>query len=224
MTKKKVVLMEFESNPNIGLYMFANDKFAIIGQEVKSDKLKEIEKVLNVPVYRATVLGTELIGVFVSGNDEYLLLPQMYDYEMKIFEKICKEHSVKLVSLTDIQNTYGNNICFGKEEVLINANYSTKFKKDLEKETKLKPIQIKIVDYENVGALAIYKNGKYFLSNEIGEKDAKEFVKKVAGIGTINSGSNYIASGVVANSNGIIIGSMSTSVEIQNIVESLEYI
>lgn len=221
---KKVVLMEFEGNSNIGLYMFVNDKFCILGKEVDEIKKKEIENVLQVPIYHANVLGTDLIGVFVSGDDNFLLIPDMYDYEKEVFEKIAKEHSIELLTLKDKANTYGNNICFGNKKILINPNYSKNFKQDLGNQTKYEVIDLDIEDLENAGAITIFKNNKYFLSQEVNEKHVKKIVNEIGGVGTINAGSNYISSGVVGNSNGVILGSLSTTVEIQNIVEGLDYI
>ncbi|MEC8339895.1 MAG: translation initiation factor IF-6, partial [Nanoarchaeota archaeon] len=78
----KVALMEFEGNANIGLFFFVNDKFAILGKQVDEKKKKEIENVLDVPVYTLQVLSTDLIGVFLSGNNEILLSPQLYEHEL----------------------------------------------------------------------------------------------------------------------------------------------
>jgi len=224
MTQKKVVLMEFEGNPNVGLYMFVNDKFAIIGKEVNNTKRKEIENVLQVPVYIATVLSTDLIGIFIAGNDEFLVLPDLYDYELKVFEEIAKKHDVKLLVMDNKLNTLGNNLCFGNKTILINHVYPKEFKAELKDSTGYNIVELKNPNFENAGAIATFKNGKYFLSQEITEDEAKEVANEVGGVGTINAGSNFVASGVVGNSNGILIGSASTSVEIQNVVEALDYI
>ena len=216
--------MEFEGDSNIGLYMFANDKFCILGKQVSQSKKKEIEKVLKVPVYNATVIGTELMGVFVSGNNDYILIPDMYDYEMEIFEKITKKHNIKLIHISNTLNTYGNNICFGNKKILLNSKYSNDFKKKLENETEHKCIIMEVEDYENIGALCIYKNSRYFLSSQITEENAREIASQVSGVGTVNSGSNYISSGIVSNSNGLILGFACSTIEIQNITESLNYI
>lgn len=224
MTEKKVNLLEFDSNPNIGLYMFACDKFAIIGADALDEKIKEIENVLQVPIYRASVLSTELVGIFVAGNEEFLVVPDMYDYEMKIFKEIAEKHDVKLIVKDFKLNTLGNNLCFGDKVILINHHYPNGFKLELAKETGYKIIDLKTPELENAGAIATFKNGKYFLSQELNEEHVKEIVDKVGGIGTVNAGSNFISSGIVGNSNGVLIGSMSTTIEIQNIVEGLKYL
>ena len=109
MVKGKVSLMEFESNPNIGLYMFVNDKFCLLGVNVDDAKKKEIENILNVPVHIVTVLGTELVGVFIAGNNEFLLLPDMSENELEKIRKIGEDAKMKVIVLNDKLNTIGNN-------------------------------------------------------------------------------------------------------------------
>ena len=52
----------------------------------------------------------------------------------------------------------------------------------------------------------------------------ENFIDEIGGNGTVNSGNNFISSGVVGNCNGLILGSACSTVEIQNIVESLDYL
>lgn len=221
---KNISLMDFNGNPNIGIYMYVNDKFCLIGQQVNEEKKKEIEKTFKVPVYNITIINSELIGIFLAGNNEFLLCPEVFKEEEILIKEICEKHNVKLINIHEIKNTFGNNICFGEEEILINGNYEKEFVDKIKKETKLKIIEIKSKTYEAIGSTAIFLNGKYFFSQDYEKIEIKKIMDKIAGIGTINSGLSYISSGIVGNSNGVIIGSQSTTIEIQNIVETLEYL
>ena len=224
MAKKKVVLMEFEGNPNIGLYMFVNDRFCILGRDVSEEKRKEIERVFDVPVYKTTILGTELIGVFAAGNNDLLIVPELYEYEKIKLEEICKKHEVQLLVIKNWQNTYGNNICVGNDEILVNSEYSAGFVKELKTKSKLEVYTVNNFEYKNVGAVIKSVGDKFYVSQALSEKDVKSVVKKVVSAGTVNSGSNFVSSGIVANKNGLILGSMSSNVEIQDVVESLDYL
>lgn len=222
MEKKNISLLEFEGNANIGLYFFVNDKFCILGNNIEEEKLKEIEKNLNVPVYKASILGTDLIGVFVTGNNNYLLIPKCYDYEVKIFEKIAKNHDIKLETIDNNLNTFGNNICFGKNQIFINSDYNENFINKLKKITKYNITKINHHEFNSAGAICTYINDKYFVSQELDEDYFKEVLDEIGGVGTVNSGSNFVSSGIVGNKFGILIGSLSSTIEIQNIVESLD--
>ncbi len=220
---ENIALMEFESNPNIGLYIFVNDKFCIIGKNLENKK-KEIEKILKVPIYVTSIFATDLLGVFISGNNEYLLIPKMYDYELNIFKEIEKEHKIKLIISNEILNTFGNNITFGNEQILISAKYPKKFKDKLEKETNLKIIPLKNKNYDAIGSVCAFVNGKFFISQDLEENEISDFLKFIGGIGTVNSGSNFVSSGIIGNKYGILIGSNCSTIEIQNILESLNYL
>jgi len=224
MTQKNVSLMDFNGNSNIGIYMFANDKFCLLGPKVSESKKEEIEKTLGVPVYNITILNTDIVGIFISGNNDFLIMPEVFPKEFAEIEKICKKHNVKLVQISEVKNTFGNNICVGDEEILINQNFSKLFKDSLLEETDFKIIEIKSQKFDAIGSTAIYLNGKYFFSQDYKENEVEAIVDKISAVGTINQGSNYISSGVVGNSVGVIIGVQSSTIEIQNIVESLDYI
>ena len=225
MTKKNIALMEFESNPNIGLYMFVNDKFCILGKDVNSSKKAEIEKILGVPVYFAKVLGTELVGVFISGNNNFILIPEILENEFSIFKEIADKHNIDLIKISDKFNTLGNNICISENKIIINAQYSKELISFLQKKTNINTIiSINKKEFNGIGAMCRYVNGMFFVSEEFEEKDLKKFISEIAGNGTVNSGSCYISSGLVGNNKGIILGSLCSTIEIQNITESLNYI
>ena len=38
-----------------------------------------MEKVLNVPCHYVTIAGTSLVGVFITGNDNKILVPRITD-------------------------------------------------------------------------------------------------------------------------------------------------
>jgi len=224
MVEKKVSLMEFESNPNIGLYMFVNDKFCLLGVKVDDKKKKEIESILNVPVYIVSVLGTELCGVFIAGNNDFLLVPDMPEYELEIIAKIAKNAGVEVIVINEKLNTIGNNICVGDNILIINSEYSVSFVNSIKKKTNFEVHKFKNSEFKSAGGLITYINGKYFVSQEITEKEIEPILDKVGGIGSINKGAVFISSGIVGNKNGILLGSACSTVEIQNIVESLEFI
>lgn len=224
MTGKNVILMEFEQNPNIGLYMFVNDKFCLVGKEISESKKKEIEKTLGVKVYHSTIVGTDLLGVFITGNNDIMMIPDVYDYEMEFYEKLAKDHDMKLLVVKDKLNTLGNNIAVGDKEILINPHYEKKVLDKIKKDTGYEVIKVDHEEYHSIGSLVVYMNGKYFVSQEFEEKQLKKILDKIGGVGTVNSGSNYIASGIVGNENGVILGSVCTTIEIQNIVEALDYL
>jgi translation initiation factor 6 len=204
--------------------MFTNDKFCLLGEEVNNEKQKEIEKALGVNVYNVSVLGSAFVGIFITGNNDYLFVPQMTDNEEETIKKICKDNDMKMIVVKDRLNTIGNNMVIGDNKILLNPDYNEKTIKDLRNKTNYKVLKIKSKNFKAIGSTLMFLNGKYFLSQEYQEEEVKDILKQIGGLGTINKGSNYVASGIVGNSHGVIIGSMSTSVEIQNVLECLNFL
>lgn len=212
--------MEFEKNPNIGLYFFVNDKFALLGKKIPEKTKKQIEEVLGVPVINISVLDTDLVGVFVTGNNKYLFIPELLDREKKRFEEIVKDYDMELIEIKNKLNTIGNNFLVGDEEFIVSPDYPKKLLDEIKKKTGMNYVILKHPEFKSAGSVGYFAGGKYLLSQQMEEENFKEIISKIGAIGTINGGSDYISSGVVANKNGVIIGSSSTTVEIQNVVDT----
>jgi translation initiation factor 6 (eIF-6) len=115
-------------------------------------------------------------------------------------------------------------MCVGDTEILINSDYSSEFVKELKKETKLDVFKISNEEFKATGGVIRFLNGRYYVSQEMEKDDVKPILKKIAGIGSVNSGAAFVSSGIVGNSKGLILGSLCSTVEIQDIVESLDYL
>jgi len=225
MADENIALLEFDGNPNIGLYAFVNNKFCLVGETISEDKEKEIESVLQVPVYKVNVLDTPLVGVFLAGNDEYLLVPEsLNDKEIDYIKSIAQEHDVEVITLSHKINTFGNNFCMGDREIIANADYGEKFLQYLADKTNCDIILLYGDDLVSAGALCYFSNGGYFFSQELEEENFSQIPNKVKAGGSVNSGGIFVSSGIVGNDFGLLIGSASSTVEIQNITESLEYL
>lgn len=224
MTKGNISLMDFQNNPNIGIYLFANDKFCLIGKKVEEKIKKQIEENLKVPVFYISILDSELVGIFLAGNNQILICPKIYDKEFEKLKEICKKFEVNLIQIDDIKNSYGNNICVGDDLILINSTYSKKFSTSLFKKTNYKIIEVENKKFNAIGSTSKFIKNKFFFSQEYKKEELEIILDKICGLGTINSASYFISSGIVGNKNGVIIGSLSTSVEIQNVLESFDYL
>jgi len=53
-----IIQSKVQGNSNVGLYGFANNKFALIGMDFTAEQAIEFEEALGVPVHRITIAGT----------------------------------------------------------------------------------------------------------------------------------------------------------------------
>lgn len=221
---QKVSLLEFEQNSNIGTFMFTNDKFCLIGRDVESDVLESIGNVLDVPIFKVSILNSQIVGIYIAGNNDFLIMPEVEESEKEIFDKISSDFNIDIFYFNSKNNAFGNNLCVGEKEIISTTLYNKDFLKELSKKTGLKTHKIEHKDFDSIGSVCKFMKGKYFISQEFEEDQVKSIVKQVCGVGTVNSGSNYISAGCSGNKNGVLIGSDSSTIEIQNLVESFDYL
>jgi len=73
--------LHFHRDPNIGLFSFATDKFCLVNRFAMKKDVDLLKKVLKVPVYQTSVLGTGLIGIFAAGNSKGIVISDRIYHE-----------------------------------------------------------------------------------------------------------------------------------------------
>jgi len=208
--------LDFNGNINVGLYIYVTDDYCLVGKEVDDADMKIIEKVFKVPTHKVTIAGTSLLGVFLSGNSKNLLVPKIvFDSELRLLDKLKISYAIIDTDLTAL----GNNILCNDNGCLISPEFEKRCTKQIEDALGVSVKRSKVASLSTIGALGIH-NKKGCLLHRDAEDFEIEMVEATLGveatIGTVNFGSPYIRSGLVANSNGFIIGNISGGPEIQN--------
>lgn len=210
---------DVNGNPNLGLFVYANNKFCLVGKEVPTENLKEIEEAMKVPVHRVTIAGTSLIGVFVVGNDEKILVPEIIsDKEIVELNSLGIKFEVLKTHLTAL----GNNILCSDKTAVVNNEFNEKEMKDIATFLNVKVEKYK--DLTTIGSLAALNSKGGVCCNELNKND----LTKLFGVdfmnSSVNMGNPYIRSGLVCNDNGFLLGSQCTGIEINNADEALGFL
>ncbi|AJF61917.1 TPA: translation initiation factor IF-6 [Candidatus Woesearchaeota archaeon] len=215
---------DYNGNPNIGLFCYANNKYCLVPSDFPDKLSAKFEKILKVPVHKMRAAGTDLLGVFFSGNDDVLLVPMiMFDSELAELRRLKINYRIIESELTAL----GNNLIVTEKACIANPDYTESMLKNIEKDLGVKAVSGKISKLNTVGSLVKIGRGSCLVTPEIEpfeEKFLKDKLKIAVKKGTVNFGSPYISSGVVCNSNGFIIGEASGGPEIQNADEALGFI
>jgi len=218
-----ILQANINANPNVGLFCYATNKYCLVPFGMSGKLRKKFEEVLNVPVHEMKVAGTDLLGVFLTGNDELLLVPKIiFDSELKLLNHLKIIYEVIDSELTAL----GNNFLISKNSCIINPEYSETVIKRLKKlgfDVKTG----KIADLNIVGSMAVHNNKGCLISADAKDFEVK-FLEKSLKIkvtkGTVNFGSPYVSSGIVCNSHGFVVGDMSGGPEIQNVDIALGFL
>ncbi len=215
---------DFNGNPNVGLYVFASDKYCLIGKEVSDKHIKQIETALKVPVHKITIAGTSLLGVFLAGNSDCLLIPEIvFEEEIKAIENLGIKYKIINTNLTAL----GNNILCNDKGALVNPEFKDKDIKQIKEALDVNVKQGTIAGLDTTGSLAVINDKGCLVHNEIKESEIK-IIEKLLEIkiskSTINLGNPYIGSGLAANTKGFIVGKLSGGPELVNIEENLGFL
>lgn len=202
--------------------MYVNDKVLLLGQDVPEEYDKKLKEIFQVPIIRLTIAGTSLISVFVTGTEDKLIVPDIiFDEELELL----KDLNVKVINTK--HTCLGNNIVFGKDKMLVNEEISDAQTKSLGEIFGMQAKRVKLSNIKTIGSILVIGKKRGLVGNDITDDDF-ELLQDEIGIQltptSINMGSPYIKSGVVANKNGFAIGSNSGGPEIVTAEEGLGFL
>ena len=207
---------DYYGDVNIGFYGRASDKLFLSSFE------KDFSNILNVPSKRITIGGTEFVGLFSAMNSNGIILPFIVrDEELKEIKKIGLDTLVLKERFTAI----GNLIVANDKGAIVSELLSEKSVKLIEDVLKIEVVKTKLVNSKIVGSVCFATNKGAILHREASEED-EELVKSVLKVevekGSVNFGSPYVSSGLIANSYGALIGSKTSGYELDIIVRALK--
>ncbi len=215
-----VLTLDFAGDPNIGLYGFSTESHCFI-PKLKNWVEKTIIETLGVKTVKTTIAGTNILGIFAAGNSNGVILSNLArKSEMENLEKYVNVHV-----LEGKYNAVGNLILANDKGCIISDKIK-KYSGEISDFLGVKTVAHNIGKLDIVGSFSIATNKGCAISKFTTPKDI-EILEKTLGLktgyATINFGSNFVRSGVIANSKGALIGTQTTSPEMQNIAEILGF-
>lgn len=202
-----VILSDIFGDPNVGVFSFANEKIAVLPAGVSSKKLASYKEALMIDAWAVGIADSRLVGVYVAGNSNALLLPYI-----ATFDEISKIRSAgaRVVVLDEKRTALGNMILCNDYGAVVDPRLKPKTVSAIEKALKVPAKAGTIGGLPLIGSLATASN-RGVLANPVIEEDEKKHISEVlnvpVSVGTVNSGVPYPKSGVVVNSKGAVVGS-----------------
>jgi translation initiation factor 6 len=202
-------------SPNIGIFLKTNDKFLFIPKGFAESKAEKLQSFLNVECVHASIGQTRLLGPLCVMNNKGILVPRITeDYEIQELKKATDMN----VERVQVKTTALGN--------LIVANDNAGFASPVIPRESLKqmedvlgvPIEhLRIDTYHQVGALVVSTNIGAVVHPKTSEREIEHIGKKLkidVEAATINGGVPFVASGIVANSKSVVVGSLTTGPEL----------
>jgi translation initiation factor 6 len=217
----KFLRTNFNGDPNIGMYGFATDKYCFLGANVQQSLLQRVRETLKTEIISSTISGTELTGLFAMGNSNGIILSKIIeDYEVKKL----KENGLNLKVINSNETALGNLILCNDKGCLISGSLK-KFQKEISDVLGCEVEIGKIANLDIVGSCGIASNIGCLCHREAREKELKkieEILKVKVDVGSVTYGTPYVRSGIIVNSNGVLVSDPTTGAEIGRIGEVFE--
>lgn len=214
----KFVKVQFNGDPNIGLYGFSTDSYCLLGN--KPRQKERIESLLGTEIRTTTIAGTELAGIFAAGNSFGIVLPKIAEREEI---KSIKALGINTLILKSRETALGNMVLCNDKGCIISEKLKL-FRKEIADCLSCEVETGRIAGMSIVGSCAIATNKGCLCHRNMTRKEADEIegvLNVKADVGSI-SGSPFVKSGIIANSLGAIVSEKATGPELERILEVFE--
>ncbi len=217
-----VLRTNFEGDPNVGLYGFATDKYLIAGADKYLPKLKET---LKVQAHSVHFINMDLAKLFSAGNSSGMVIPEFVeDFDKEEIDKI-RSH-IKVLSIKTPYTSLGNLILMNDNGIVLSP-FLRKHKSELSKFFGIECQISKIALMNIVGSLGFATNKGCLVHPKIREKEKRLIEKTLqvtVDVSTVNFGSPYPGSGIIANSNGFVVSEWTSGPELGRITDVLGFL
>ena len=218
-----IYLETFFGTAEIGLFAVPTENICLIPPRLKLRQKKLIQEVLGVKAISTTLAGSILLSPMAAGNSNGLILSKMVlDEEIEKIKKSAGDINIGL--LESKYTAVGNLILVNDKAALMSTILPKKAEKLIQDTLGVEVIRGRIANRSYVGSLAIVTNEGGLVYAGVSEDEEKwlsEIFKVTFLPGTVNDGVKFVRSGIIANSKGAIIGSVTTGPEMMTISRAL---
>ena len=210
-----IIKYDVYSGPNIGVFTSVNDKFVFVPNGFAKNKAENLAHYLQTECIMTPVANTRLLGILMVLNNHGILLPRTSSQQEIAYLQKSTGLNVKILDTK--HNALGNLICVNDKGGIISPIIEKEFVKEIEDVLDIEVIQKRIAGFHQVGAVMEANNLGGVIHPEADEEDIKNF-SNILGVNiepaTINGGIPYVSSGILANSNAVVVGNLTSGPEI----------
>ncbi len=215
-----IILADVFGSPNIGVYCFCNENIAIVPPGLTKRKINQFAETLGVDVCETTIGGSTLDGALATGNSNVVVVPHIIrSYELERIQRLSK-----VVVVDSKWTALGNVVLANDVGAVTHPDTPTEILATVQDQMGVKPAPGKIGSLSFVGALAIATNkGAIVSPNTLSEEQS--VVESALHVNvepsSTNGGVPFVKSGILANSKGAVVGSLTRGAELMQISRTL---
>ena len=201
--------------PNLGVYINVNDSVVLVPMGYAKSKAEKLAKYLDADVLYTSIANTRLIGILSVMNNKGILLPKTAYQDEYNFLK--KETDLEIGVLDSKFTALGNVICANDKGAVVSPWLSQHDCQTISDVLGVEVIQKRIAGFNQTGVVIVANNSGAAIHPEADEEDMKTF-SNLLGVkieqSSINNGTPYVSSGILANNHALVVGSLTTGPEI----------
>ena len=209
------------SGSNIGIFTSVNDKFLFVPNGFAKTKAENLAHYHRTEYLMTPVANTRLLGVLMVLNNHGILLPGTSSPEEIANLQKCTDLNVK--KLDTKHNALGNLICVNDKGGIVSPIIEKEFIKEIADVLDIEVIQKKVAGFHQVGSVMMTNNLGGVIHTEADEEEIKNF-SNIFGVNieptTINGGIPFVSSGILANSNSVVVGNLTNGPEIMTLTQA----
>lgn len=220
-----VVRTSLNGNDYIGAYATATEEFVLVGPNIQPHKEELIAKELKAKVIKATIDGSDLLGIYTVANSRCILIPELAS-ETEVARIKAAMTGVEVYQFRTNLNALGNNILANDKMALVNPEYNVKERKIIGDLLGVEVLDIAIGGFSTIGASNLLTNTGIVLNNRASDEEI-DAVKKMLDFEivqtTANTGSPNIGICAFANSKGLVVGEKTSGFELARLAQGLGF-
>ncbi|MDQ5870077.1 MAG: translation initiation factor IF-6 [Thermoproteota archaeon] len=202
-------------SPNIGLFVKSNNTILSVPFGFAETKAKKLKDYLNVDnMFYASVSGTRLIGPLSVMNNNGIILPSTAsEEELQLFKQ---ESKLNVDRLKSKFTAIGNLISANDNGALVSSLIKGETHQQIRDILGVQVDTLSIAGFVQTGAMVVATNLGAAVHPNASEEEVRiisETLKVDVEPLTINGGIPYLSSGIIANSNSVVVGSLTTGPE-----------
>jgi translation initiation factor 6 len=221
-----VTLMGIFGCASVGCYILTTEKMALVPPQLSVGKVKRLEETLKVKAVKTTVGSSVLIGALASANSKGVVLPHFaQDEEIEKIKSAFPEINIALMETK--RTAYGNIVLANDHGAVVDPRLNDKDVTSVAEALCVEAIRSEIAGLPYVGSLAAATNKGAIAHPMIKEEEQKllqSVLKVPVDVGTVNCGIPYVGTGLIGNTEGALVGFITTGPELVIIENALDLV
>jgi len=207
-------------SPNLGIYLKVVGNYLLVPPNVKEKFIREVEEALHLRAVPTKIYDTNLLGIFIAGNENGLIAPAVAGIEeIKTLESLGMELEIINSRITAL----GNAILANSYGALVHPGLSDEDVELIRRTLKVPVVRGKISGIPVVGSLSVITDKGGIVTPSVSEDELKKLRKHFSVDiypGTVNDGVKFVKLGLVASKEGVAVGALTTPVELDIITQA----